>query len=244
MRLDRILANSGGGTRSQIKKLIRSGAVSVGDIVVVDPGTDVPDDRFSTICVSGNRLDFSDHIYLCLHKPDCCLTARKDQRLPTVEQFIPEKLRGKGISPVGRLDYHTTGVLLLTNDGEMSHRLTSPKWHQSKSYTVTYSGPPLGPEERLLFEKGFILNDKPGERILLAPVQLTLIDDAHCTLTLSEGKTHQVKRMMAAVGRSVIELHRHDFGGIRLGSGQKPGAIRELTRDEILCLKRSCKMTE
>ena len=244
MRLDRILANSGYGTRSQIKKMIRSGVVSVGDIVVVDPGTDITEDHFSNITISGGKLDFSSYIYLCLNKPDRCLTARKDPRLPTVEQFIPQALRGKGLSSVGRLDYHTTGVLLLTNDGEMSHRLTSPKWHLTKSYTVTYSGLPLGPEEVSRFAEGFILKDKPGDRLILAPAQLTLIDDTHCTLTLSEGKTHQVKRMMASVGRSVTDLHRHEFAGIRLAAGQKPGEIRELTRDEVLYLKSSCKMTE
>ncbi len=240
--MDRILANSGCGTRSQIKKLIRSGAVSVGDTVVSDPGTDISEDLFSTIIIAGDKLDFSTRLYLCLNKPDQCLTARKDSRLPTVEQFIPQALRGKGLSPVGRLDYHTTGVLLLTNDGEMSHRLTSPKWHLSKSYTVTYSGPPLGPEEITRFAGGLILKDKPGENLILSPAQLTLIDDTHCTLTLFEGKTHQVKRMMASVGRSVTDLHRHEFAGIRLAQDQKPGEIRELTRDEVTDLKRSCKM--
>ncbi len=244
MRLDRILANSGYGTRSQIKKLIRSGSVIVGDHVVCDPSADIAADLFSKIEISGGPLNVSSHIYLCLNKPDRCLTARKDSRLETIEQFIPENLRGKGLSPVGRLDYHTTGVLLLTNDGEMNHRLTSPKWHLSKAYTVKYSGPPMRSEEARLFADGFVLKDRPGKPEPLAPAQLTLIDETHCALTLFEGKTHQVKRMLAAVGRNVTDLHRHEFAGIRADPGQKPGDIRELTRDEVSYLKRACQMAE
>ncbi|MBN1891600.1 MAG: rRNA pseudouridine synthase [Clostridiales bacterium] len=234
------MANSGYGTRSQIRKLIRSGNVSVGGSVIKDPSTDILAGQLSGVLVSGKELDYSEFIYLCLNKPDRFLTARKDTRLPTVQRFIPENLRGKGISPVGRLDYHTTGVLLLTNDGELSHRLTSPKRHLPKSYTVTYSGPPVGTAEIERFAAGFILTDRPEKQTVLMPAQLCSINDTECSLTLFEGKTHQVRRMMAATGRIVIGLHRHDFAGIRLGPTQEFGEIRELSREEIRRLRSDC----
>ncbi len=240
MRLDRILANSGFGTRSQIKKLIRSGGVSVEGVVVLDPSTVISKERISTLAILGQVLMYSEYIYLCLNKPDCCLTARDDPRLPTVQQFIPDALRGKGISPVGRLDYHTTGVLLLTNDGELNHRMTSPKYHLPKAYTVTFSGPPIGTDEIERFAAGFVLSDRPGEKTVLAPAHLFSINENRCNLIIREGRTHQVRRMMASIGREVISLHRYDFVGIQLLPNQMPGELRELMREEVQSLKSAC----
>lgn len=240
MRLDRILSNSGCGTRSQIKDLIRAGAVSVDGRVINDPSLHITADQFESIIFRGSRLFYSQFIYLCLNKPDACLTALQDSRLPTVRQYIPENLCGKGISPVGRLDYHTTGVLLLTNDGELNHRLTSPKYHIPKSYTIGYSGPPIDQSDVDCFAEGFVLSDRPGEETSLAPAKLIPIDDQHCVLTIIEGRTHQVKRMLAAIGRPVQTLHRNEFGGIVLPPTQMPGDIRDLSSEEIQSLRTSC----
>lgn len=230
--MDRILANSGLGTRSQIKKLIREGVVCIGGDTVSDPSADVSDDKISSITVLGEPLIFSKYIYLCLHKPDCCLTAMEDSRLPTIAEYIPKELLGKGISPVGRLDYHTTGVLLITNDGELSHRLSGPKWHVPKSYIVTYSGPSLGSHEAALFAKGLVLLDIPGRKTVLSPATLEFVGDNSCRLILYEGKTHQVKRMLAAVNRAVVTLHREEYAGVRILENQAPGGIRHLSPEE------------
>jgi len=242
MRLDRFLANSGYGTRSQIKKMIRSGSVSIGEVVVVDPAADIADRDLSMVSILGLPVAYSQYLYLCLNKPDCCLTALDDPRLPTIQQFIPSVLRGKGISAVGRLDYHTTGVLLLTNDGELNHRLTSPKYHLPKTYIITYKGLMVGEPEAERFAAGFVLSDRPGEKTILSPSRLVSINENHCALTIYEGRTHQVRRMMAAIGRDVIALHRDEFVGIRLLPNQTPGNLRELTREEIESLKQACSI--
>lgn len=232
MRIDRILANSGLGTRSQIKKMIREGGVCVGGEAVCDPSLDICDEKLSSITVLGKPIICSKYIYLCLYKPDCCLTAMEDSRLPTIADYIPKELLGKGISPVGRLDYHTTGVLLITNDGELSHRLSGPKWHVPKSYIVTYSGLPLGIHEAALFAKGLVLLDIPCEKTVLSPATLETVGENTCRLTLYEGKTHQVKRMLAAVNRAVETLHREEYAGVRILENQAPGGIRNLSPEE------------
>lgn len=244
MRLDRILANSGGGTRSQIKKLIRSGAVSVGDAIIFDPAADIIENDLSKVAIRGLPVVYSKYLYLCLNKPDNCLTALEDPRLATIQQFIPSELRGKGLSPVGRLDYHTTGVLLLMNDGELNHRLTSPKYHLPKTYCITYKGLPVGVTEAEHFAAGFVLTDRPGKKTTLSPSTLVPIDESHCTLTIFEGRTHQVRRMMAAIDREVIALRRDEFVGIRLFPNQAPGNLRELTCEETESLKRACLITK
>jgi 16S rRNA pseudouridine516 synthase len=157
----------------------------------------------------------------------------EDSRLPTIADHIPKELLGKGISPVGRLDYHTTGVLLITNDGELSHRLSGPKWHVPKSYIVTYSGQPLGSHEAELFAKGLVLLDIPGAKTVLSPATLEIIGANTCRLILYEGKTHQVKRMLAAVNRAVETLHREEYAGVRILEDQSPGGIRNLSPEEL-----------
>lgn len=244
MRIDRILANSGLGTRSQIKKTIREGGVCVGGEVVYDPSLDIREDKLSSVTVLGKSIHFSKYIYLCLNKPDCCLTAMEDSRLPTIAEYIPKELLGKGISPVGRLDYHTTGVLLITNDGELSHRLSGPKWHVPKAYIVTYSGLPLGSHEAELFAKGLVLLDIPGIKTLLSPATLELIGENTCRLILYEGKTHQVKRMLAAVSRSVEALHREAYAGIQILENQAPGGIRNLSTEELKRLLEQTGLTD
>jgi 16S rRNA pseudouridine516 synthase len=236
MRMDRILANSGLGTRSQIKKLIREGGVCFGGEAVYDPSMNIHDDKLSSVTVLGKAIHFSKYIYLCLNKPDCCLTAMEDSRLPTVADYIPKELLGKGISPVGRLDYHTTGVLLITNDGELSHRLSGPKWHVPKSYIVTYSGQPLGSHEAELFAKGLVLLDIPGTKTVLSPATLEIIGENTCRLILYEGKTHQVKRMLSAVNRAVESLHREEYAGVRILEEQSLGGIRNLSPEELIRL--------
>jgi len=243
MRMDRLLANSGYGTRSQIRELIRSGRVSLHGVVIVDPSFSVEEAQKPEIQLDGSPVQSSRYLYVCLHKPSGYLTALEDKRLPTIADLLPQELLFKGLTPVGRLDYHTTGLLLLTNNGTLSHRLTSPKWHIEKTYLVTYDGDPLTEDVRRLFASGMTLSENPGEIEKLAPAVLELLSGSTCRITITEGKTHQVKRMLAAVSRSVTALHRESVGGITLLHGPASGEIRSLTQEEILSLFDAAKMT-
>ena len=234
MRMDRLLANSGYGTRSQIKEWIRSGRVCLNGTPVLDPSFNVGDDSSEGITLDGSSVFSTRYLYLCMNKPAECLTALEDKRLPTIADLLPRELLNKGLTPVGRLDYHTTGVLLLTNNGVLSHRLTSPKWHIEKSYLVTYEGEPLDDEVCRMFMSGMTLTDYgPDHPEILAPARLVLLTDHSCRLVITEGKTHQVKRMLAAVSRQVTALHRENVGGITLENGPEAGQYRSLNSSEI-----------
>ena len=243
MRLDRILANSGYGTRSQIKDLIRAGRVRFQGEIVYDASLSIKDDQASLILLDGAPVVSLRYLYIALNKPRRYLTALEDSRLPTIADLIPGELIFKGLAPVGRLDFNTTGLLLLTNNGTLSHRLTSPKWHVDKTYLVTYSGEPLTQEVCRLFAEGMTLCEPDHESVRLAPARLEPAANDTCRLTLTEGKTHQVKRMIAAVGRSVTALHRESIGGITLENGPESGQYRNLTDHEIDLLFEAAELT-
>lgn len=237
MRLDKLLANSGYGTRTEVKELLRKGHVTIDGQAIFDPSFSVSEEMGSRILLDGEPIEAGEYLYFCLNKPDGYLTAMTDDRLPCVGDLLPPNLKTKKISPVGRLDFHTTGVLLLTNDGALSHQLTSPKWHREKVYLVTYSGEPLTEKEVALFSSGMTLTEKGHDPEKLKPAALTLLPDNQCRLTLTEGKTHQVKRMLAQTGRSVIFLHRESIGSLHLKENQEPGEMYALSKEDIRLLK-------
>ncbi len=239
MRADKILANSGYGTRSEVKELFRKGRVALHGEVIRDPGTSISDAEIHELCLDGQPVMACENLYFLLNKPDGYLTAMTDDRLPCVGDLLPPQWKNKKISPVGRLDFHTTGALLLTNDGELSHRLTSPKWHQEKVYLVTYSGEALTEKEVSLFASGMTLREAGHEPEKLKPATLSLLPNHQCRLTLTEGKTHQVKRMIAATGRSVELLHRERIGTLTLKNEQGIGEIVALSQEEVDTLKSS-----
>ena len=233
MRLDRLLANSGYGTRSEVRKLILKGLVTVDGQVVKDIGFNASES--SEISIGNSQIETSSNLYFKLNKPDCVLTAMEDKRLKTVADLIPDNYKTKKLSPVGRLDYHTTGLLIITNDGELSHRLTSPKYDIEKTYLVKYDGEPFTEEHVRIFSEGFDLTDKE-EKVSLKPSKLILKDDNYCELILTEGKTHQVRRMIAKFGRSVITLKRIRIGNILVN--EEEGILEKLTEDELNGLKK------
>lgn len=235
MRLDKSLANSGYGTRSEIKELIRKGKVLVNGTVIKDAGFKV--DENDSISLLGQSAVIKDKLYYIFDKPDEVLTAMEDKRLPTVADFIPANLQNKKLSPVGRLDYHTSGLLILTNDGELSHRLTSPKYNIPKVYRVKYDGDALNDTHVKEAAEGIILKDT-DEEIALKPSLLTLKENNCCELTLYEGKTHEVRRIIAHWNRSVTELRRISIGEIKL-TDSNPGDLRELTETELLKIKEA-----
>lgn len=229
MRLDKLIANSGTGTRSEVRKLITRGLVCVNGIVIKDAGFSVTET--DEITVNGDSITAKDHLYFIFDKPDEVLTAMEDKRLKTIADFIPDSLKTKKLSPVGRLDYHTTGLLIITNDGDLSHRLTSPKYKIPKTYLITFEGEPITPEMIDTFSKGFTLTDM-NEPVKLAPSTLTPIDDTHCELVIKEGKTHQVRRMLAHFNRSVVELRRTAIGELKVPEN-KEGILLEMPSSDI-----------
>lgn len=229
MRLDKMLANSGYGTRSEVRKLIMRGLVRVNGDVVKDIGFSVSENDKTEI--GSTEVTAKTYLYYKLDKPDGYLTAMEDKRLPTVADLIPDNLKTKKLSPVGRLDYHTTGLLIITNDGELSHRLTSPKYEVEKTYLIEYEGEPLTDEHVRIFAEGFSLEDT-GKKIELRPSVLNVFENNKCELTITEGKTHQVRRMLAKFNRSVVALRRVRIGNIVVPEG-KEGILEEFTEDEL-----------
>lgn len=229
MRLDKMLANSGYGTRSEVRKLIMRGLVRVNGDIVKDIGFNVSENDKTEI--GSTEVTAKTYLYYKLDKPDGYLTAMEDKRLPTVADLIPDNLKTKKLSPVGRLDYHTTGLLIITNDGELSHRLTSPKYEVEKTYLIEYEGEPLTDEHVRIFAEGFSLEDT-GKKIELRPSVLNVFENNKCELTITEGKTHQVRRMLAKFNRSVVALRRVRIGNIVVPEG-KEGILEEFTEDEL-----------
>ena len=241
MRLDKALASSGYGTRTEVKSLISKGKVTVAGKVIKDPGYKVKDDELNTISVAGSIAEIKENIYLLFDKPDGVLTAMEDKRLPHVGQFIPANLINRKISPVGRLDFHTTGLLILTNDGELSHRLTSPNYGISKVYEVTYEGPALTEAQIKEAADGITLTDM-DKPVKLHPSVLEIKEGNRALLTLTEGKTHEVRRIFAHWERPVLKLKRISVGDLALGDNLAEGQIRELTEEEINGLKKITKL--
>lgn len=235
MRLDKFLCDMNIGTRSQAKAYLKRGLVTVGGQVVkaadykVDENTDI-----ITFC--GDRLFFKPFHYYMLNKPAGVVSATEDNTAETVLELLPLALR-KGIFPVGRLDKDTEGLLLLTDDGGLSHALLSPKRHVDKTYLVDLEAP-LSPADIAALEEGVDI----GESKNTLPAVVKTVSDRQILLTIREGKFHQVKRMLHAVGNGVRSLRRMSFGGISLDDQLACGAYRELTPKEIQILKEN--MTE
>ena len=239
MRLDRLLANSGLGTRSQVRSIISKGSVSVGGTVVTDASFHVNED--DVVCVNGEPINGQTKLYFLFDKPDGVLTAMEDKRLPCIADYIPPELKSKKLSPVGRLDYHTSGLLIITNDGELSHRLQSPKYEVPKVYQVFYSGRAWTGEEISKVTSGFTIRDK-GYAEQIAPADLKVTEDfkngtGKALLTLHEGKTHEVRRIFAHFGKEVLELRRIELAGIRISEDLDGcGTLRPLLENEIKML--------
>ena len=234
MRLDKFLADMGAGTRSELKKDIRKGNVSVDGEVVKDPGFSVSPS--SRVIYKGAVVGYDEFEYYMLNKPAGVISASEDDREATVVDLINEPKR-KDLFPVGRLDRDTEGLLLITNDGALAHRLLSPKHHVDKIYYVVVSGI-LDESDIELFDQGLVLTD--GLECLPADLKILSVSDEDYTseaeITIREGKFHQVKRMFASVGAEVIYLKRLSMGPLTLDPELEPGEYRRLTADEMTAL--------
>lgn len=228
MRLDKFLANSGYGSRKDIRQLVKKGAVSVDGKVAADSGMQV-DEVLSDISINGEKVSYKKYIYIMLNKPDGYASATYDKHLPVVTQLLGEYENSFEPYPVGRLDIDTEGLLVLTNDGDMCHRLLSPKSHVKKTYLVVTDSPALEADKEA-FAKGVELDDG----YMTLPGELEFTDEANTTrLTIYEGKFHQVKRMFEAVGKNVVYLKRIRMGNLFLDDALDLGEYRELTETEI-----------
>lgn len=228
MRLDKFLSNNGFGTRKEVKDLIKKGYVSVNDNdkikfdQSIDPTVDI-------IKVDDEIIEYKENYYFLMNKPKGYISATEDYKQDTVLDLIPEYAY-LHLFPVGRLDKDTTGALILTTDGELTHRLISPKYHVDKIYYVEVDKI-LDPSIKDKFEHGLKLD---GEELL--PSKFEYLDEHHARVTLHQGKYHQVKRMFEYFGYTVVNLHRETFAFLTL-EGIEEGNYRELTDEEISKLK-------
>lgn len=240
MRLDRWLVSLGLGSRSQVQKLIRSGAVQVGGVTTRDPAQSFTGDE--TLTLRGAPVDGRLTRHIMLHKPAGLLTAARDKKQPTVMDLLPPACATLGCMPVGRLDKDTTGLLLLTTDGELNHRLLAPGRHVDKTYRATVDGP-LTAAHVAAFAAGLHLSDFDAQ-----PARLDILSSGEgesvALVTVHEGKFHQIKRMFEAVDRQVTALHRLTFGSLALDEALAPGAWRELTDSELNALYHDAQMKE
>ena len=232
IRLDKYLADMGCGTRQEVKKLIRSGQVSVDGAVVKKPDTKV-EQTVQEVCLNGEKVGYESFEYYMLNKPAGVISATEDRSCQTVVDLIKEKKR-KDLFPVGRLDKDTEGLLLITNDGELAHRLLSPKKHVDKCYFARVSGKVTEDDVRS-FENGVNIGSLEQPEITM-PGKLEIITSdeiSQIRLTIQEGKFHQVKRMFQAVGKEVIYLKRLRMGTLVLDENLSIGEYRPLTKEEL-----------
>lgn len=230
-RLDKIIANRGAASRREVKDLVRQGRVLVNGVPASAPDMKVAAET-AVITVDGVTLSAERYLYLLLHKPAGVLTATEDKRQPTVLDLIPETYRRRDLAPVGRLDKDTEGLLLLTDDGELTHRLLSPKYHVDKVYYARVDGVPDA-ADAAAFAAGLLL----GDGLQCLPAKLELLGGDVCLVTLREGKFHQVKRMLAARGAPVLYLKRLSMGPLTLDAALPIGGWRELTAEETASLR-------
>ncbi|MBR2660216.1 MAG: 16S rRNA pseudouridine(516) synthase [Clostridia bacterium] len=235
MRLDRWLATVSAGSRSEVKQWIRGGQAAVNGRVILDPALSFETEKDS-LALNGKALDGRVTRHVMLHKPAGILTAARDAKQPTVMDLLPPVYRSIGCMPVGRLDKDTTGLLLLTCDGELNHRLLSPGRHVEKRYRALTDGT-LTQEDAEAFAAGMDLGDFTAQ-----PAKLTILGPSLAEVIIAEGKFHQVKRMFEAVGKEVLELHRSAFGPLELDPSLAEGQWRELTAEEEKALREAAGM--
>lgn len=234
MRLDKFLSAQG-LSRKQARAAIASGQVLVNGEVQGDPGF-ILDPISARVLFQGRALGYQRHMHLMLHKPAGLLTATTDARQKTVMDLLPEELKRRALGPVGRLDKDVTGLLLLTDDGQLAHRLISPKWTVEKVYLARVEGA-LDASDIQAFQAGIALSDFTAR-----PARLEILEPDLGRLTITEGKFHQVKRMFAARGKPVLRLHRESVGGMSLDPALECGKFRPLTAEEEIALYALVRM--
>lgn len=231
MRLDKFFSAAAVLTRRECAAAVRAGRVTVGGVTARRP--DQPcDPEKDVVCLDGARVRYLKNHYVLLYKPDGVVSATEDGRDATVFSLLPPEYTAWGLFPCGRLDKHTTGLMLLTDDGELAHRLLSPRRHVEKKYRYRVKFP-LTDEECARFEAGLVLEDGYETK----PAKIERDDACSGTITLTEGKYHQIKRMMLSLHNQITELERVTFGPLTLPGELKPGEWREVSEKELAALR-------
>ena len=225
-RLDKFIASQRAElSRKDVKELVKKGLVSVNGRAAGSSDEKIDPEK-DEVSVSGETIGYKKHLYIMLNKPAGVVCATRDGLSETVLELLPPRLRRQGLFPAGRLDKDTVGFVLITDDGELAHRILSPKNHVEKRYFVRLRDI-ISPETAGIFLSGMELS---GEKLL--PAALEKISDKECMLRIKEGKFHQIKRMFQAVGNEVVYLKRLGIAGVELDKSLPEGAARELSRDE------------
>lgn len=234
-RLDKLVAAGAGLSRKDAGEAIRRGRVTLEGTIVRKPETKADPD--GDIRLDGKPVRYEKYVYYMMNKPAGYLSAREDRGGPTVFDILPDWVRRRDLGTVGRLDKDTEGLLLFTDNGELNHRLTSPRYHQPKQYLALLDAPAVL-EDGEVFAAGIELSD-----FTAMPAQLVIGEDPkRCLLTIGEGKFHQVKRMFAARGKNVVYLKRLTMGPIALDECLQPGAVRALTPQEADALLAAARL--
>lgn len=227
-RLDKILASQGAGTRSEVRKMIWAGRVTVDGEICRSIDRRLEPSAHG-IALDGVSLCYRKYLYIMMNKPEGAISASNDSHVQTVIDLLPPSLRRKGLFPVGRLDKDTTGLLIITDDGAFAHSVTSPGKKVFKTYRATLDGALTGADIQYLSE-GAVIDG--GERCLPAQVAVLDAENHIYEIKIREGKFHQIKRMAQSVGRRVIALERTAVGALTLDAGLRRGEARELTERE------------
>ena len=234
MRLDKYLCEAGKGTRSEVKKIIVRGDVSVNGSIIRDPAAKL-DENSDEVTIGGVPVRYADFEYYMLNKPKGVISASRDKRdknAVCVTDLIKEKIR-QDLFPVGRLDKDTEGLLIITNDGELAHRLLSPKHHVDKTYYAELDSSVSREGAERIMAGVDIGDDKPT-----LPCQINMLSDSSCFITIHEGRYHEIKRMFKTEGRTVNYLKRISMGPMSLDTELEPGEYRSLSPEEIELLKQ------
>ena len=230
MRLDKFLCDCAVGTRSQVKNILKAGRVTVDGVPEKDGSRKICPEQ--NVCLDGESLKATGTVVVLLNKPAGYVTATTDEKEPTVMELLPADIRKLDVKPVGRLDKQTEGLLLFTNDGDLLHRLISPKKEIPKVYYAKHQGTATQ-EDVQAFLDGLTL----GDGTICLPAKLEILGTGESLITVCEGKYHQVRRMMASRGMPVDYLERKQEGGLSLGDLPR-GQVRFLTEEEIFLLEK------
>ena len=236
MRIDKLLSELGICTRREAARVAKSGGILVDGVVVKDPSKHIDPER-SRLSFLGREVRYQKYTYVMLNKPEGYVSATDDKSLPYVTELLPEELRRRELFPVGRLDRDTVGLMILTNNGVLAHSLLSPRHHVKKEYFFT-AAEPLRDGAEQIFREGVTLAD--GYECKSAELYLSA-DRREGRIVLTEGKYHQIKRMIASQDNRVTSLERISFGGINLDGSLARGEWRYLTSDEIAILEEQGK---
>lgn len=240
-RLDKIIASAGRFSRREVKQLVREGRVLV-EGKAAKSAEEKVDPLAVCITVNGEKLSYREHTWVMLHKPAGVLSATEDGRGKTVLDLLAPEYRKIGLFPVGRLDKDTEGLLLLTDDGALAHELLAPKKHVDKVYFTRVDGV-LTEEDCAAFARGMTL----GDGLVCLPAGLEILraqEQSEALVTLREGKFHQIKRMLACLGKPVVYLKRLSMGPLSLDASLAPGEYRLLTDEEVESLRRAGQITQ